>query len=69
MLGDFLVQGSRGLKTVRENKASQEINYTLTISQATTKDSGLYECSITDIMTTITRTKKVEITVYGMHKL
>ncbi|XP_072568564.1 platelet-derived growth factor receptor alpha [Paramormyrops kingsleyae] len=56
--------GSRGVKTVRESKASQEINYTLTISQATTKDSGLYECSITDIMTTITRTKKVEITVY-----
>uniref|UniRef100_A0A8C5G444 Platelet-derived growth factor receptor alpha n=1 Tax=Gouania willdenowi TaxID=441366 RepID=A0A8C5G444_GOUWI len=29
----------------------QEILYTLTIPQASTKDSGIYSCSITDIMT------------------
>uniref|UniRef100_A0A8C5DXD3 receptor protein-tyrosine kinase n=1 Tax=Gouania willdenowi TaxID=441366 RepID=A0A8C5DXD3_GOUWI len=42
---------NRAVKTVHENKRDQEILYTLTIPQASTKDSGIYSCSITDIMT------------------
>ncbi|KAG9330015.1 hypothetical protein JZ751_027623 [Albula glossodonta] len=54
----------RGVKTVRENKKEQEIRYTLTIPQASTKDSGIYACSITDIMSSDTQTKEVTVTVY-----
>uniref|UniRef100_A0A8C9ZGY5 Platelet-derived growth factor receptor alpha n=1 Tax=Sander lucioperca TaxID=283035 RepID=A0A8C9ZGY5_SANLU len=34
------------------SQKAQEILYTLTIPQASTKDSGIYSCSITDIITT-----------------
>uniref|UniRef100_A0A8C6UG30 Platelet-derived growth factor receptor alpha n=1 Tax=Neogobius melanostomus TaxID=47308 RepID=A0A8C6UG30_9GOBI len=37
-----------GKLTVKENDRNKEILYTLTIPQATTKDSGLYSCSISD---------------------
>uniref|UniRef100_A0A3P8TCC4 Platelet-derived growth factor receptor alpha n=1 Tax=Amphiprion percula TaxID=161767 RepID=A0A3P8TCC4_AMPPE len=35
---------------LHENKRDQEILYILTIPQASTKDSGIYSCSITDII-------------------
>uniref|UniRef100_A0A7N8XUS5 Platelet-derived growth factor receptor alpha n=1 Tax=Mastacembelus armatus TaxID=205130 RepID=A0A7N8XUS5_9TELE len=35
---------------LHENKRNREILYTLTIPQASTKDSGIYSCSITDII-------------------
>uniref|UniRef100_A0A671YEX1 Platelet-derived growth factor receptor alpha n=1 Tax=Sparus aurata TaxID=8175 RepID=A0A671YEX1_SPAAU len=44
-------KANRAIKTVHENKRDQEILYTLTIPQASTKDSGIYSCSITDIIT------------------
>uniref|UniRef100_A0A4W4GYS8 Platelet-derived growth factor receptor alpha n=1 Tax=Electrophorus electricus TaxID=8005 RepID=A0A4W4GYS8_ELEEL len=56
----------RGTKTVKENKRDEEILYTLTVSNATTKDSGVYTCSITDIMSSETQTKELSITVYEM---
>ncbi|KAF7653152.1 hypothetical protein LDENG_00086480 [Lucifuga dentata] len=54
----------RGIKSVHENKRDQEILYTLTIPQASTKDSGIYTCSITDIMSNESQTKELTITVY-----
>ncbi|XP_076873224.1 platelet-derived growth factor receptor alpha isoform X2 [Brachyhypopomus gauderio] len=54
----------RGVKTVKENKRDQEISYTLTVSNATTKDSGVYTCSITDIMSSESQTQELTITVY-----
>ncbi|XP_057697882.1 platelet-derived growth factor receptor alpha [Corythoichthys intestinalis] len=55
---------NRATKTVHENKRDQEILYTLTISQASAKDSGIYACSITDIMSNESQTKQLAITVY-----
>ncbi|KAK1175956.1 platelet-derived growth factor receptor alpha-like [Acipenser oxyrinchus oxyrinchus] len=55
---------NRGLKTVKENKKDVEIRYTLSIPQASVKDSGLYECSITHVMSDEIQLKKVTITVY-----
>ncbi|XP_022520156.2 platelet-derived growth factor receptor alpha [Astyanax mexicanus] len=54
----------RGVKTVKENKRDQEIHYTLTVPNATTKDSGIYTCSITDIMSIESQTKELVIAVY-----
>lgn len=54
------------MKTVHENKRNQEILYTLTIPQASTKDSGIYSCSITDIMNNEIQTKQLAIHVFGM---
>uniref|UniRef100_A0A8C2DAG6 Platelet-derived growth factor receptor alpha n=1 Tax=Cyprinus carpio TaxID=7962 RepID=A0A8C2DAG6_CYPCA len=39
----------RGVKTVKENKRDLEIHYTLTVTNASSKDSGVYACSITDV--------------------
>ncbi|MGH0125397.1 UNVERIFIED_CONTAM: hypothetical protein FKN15_028333 [Acipenser sinensis] len=55
---------NRGLKTVKENKKDVEIRYTLSIPQASVKDSGLYECSITHVMSDEIQVKKIIITVY-----
>ncbi|KAM9796349.1 platelet-derived growth factor receptor alpha [Syngnathus typhle] len=55
---------NRATKTVEENKRDQEILYTLTIPQASAKDSGIYACSITDIMSNESQTKQLAITVY-----
>ncbi|XP_015201394.2 platelet-derived growth factor receptor alpha [Lepisosteus oculatus] len=54
----------RGEITLKENKRDVEIRYSLTIKHASLKDSGVYECSITDIMSTNMITKAVTITVY-----
>lgn len=54
----------RGVKTVKENKRDQEIYYTLTVPDATTKDSGVYTCSITDIMSSESQTIELTIAVY-----
>lgn len=51
---------------MRENKRDQEILYTLTIPQASTKDSGIYACSITDIISNESQTKELTLTVYGI---
>lgn len=59
-------QANRAIKTVHENKKDQEILYTLTIPQASTKDSGIYSCSITDIMSNESQTKELAIRVFGM---
>ncbi|XP_016886800.1 platelet-derived growth factor receptor alpha isoform X3 [Cynoglossus semilaevis] len=56
---------SRGVKTVRENKRNHEILYTLTIAQATTKDSGIYSCSITDVISNESQTKELVIRVFA----
>lgn len=56
---------NRAIKTVHENKRDQEILYTLTIPQASTKDSGIYSCSITDIITNDSQTKELAIQVYA----
>ncbi|XP_041861672.1 platelet-derived growth factor receptor alpha isoform X2 [Melanotaenia boesemani] len=56
---------NRGLKTVRENKKDKEILYTLTIPQASTKDSGIYSCSITDIMSNENQTKQLAVQVFA----
>lgn len=50
---------------MQDNKKDQEILYTLTIPQASTKDSGIYSCSITDIMSNESQTKQLAINVYG----
>lgn len=55
---------NRGSKTVHENKRDEEILYTLTIQQATAKDSGIYSCSITDIISTESQTKQLAIRVF-----
>lgn len=62
----FVLQANRAVKTVHENKRDQEILYTLTIPQASTKDSGIYSCSITDIITNDSQTKQLAIRVFGM---
>lgn len=62
----FVLQANRAIKTVHENKRDQEILYTLTIPQASTKDSGIYSCSITDIITNDSQTKQLAIRVFGM---
>uniref|UniRef100_A0A668A048 Platelet-derived growth factor receptor alpha n=1 Tax=Myripristis murdjan TaxID=586833 RepID=A0A668A048_9TELE len=54
----------RGIKSVRENKRDQEILYTLTIPQASAKDTGIYACSITDIISNESQTKELAVTVY-----
>ncbi|XP_056131652.1 platelet-derived growth factor receptor alpha [Lampris incognitus] len=54
----------RGIKSVRENKRDQEIHYSLTIPQASAKDSGIYACSITDIISNESQTKELAVTVY-----
>lgn len=51
---------------MHENKRDQEILYTLTIQQASTKDSGIYSCSITDIISNESQTKELIIQVFGM---
>lgn len=58
-------QGDRAIKALKENKRDQEIYYTMTVSDARTKDSGNYACSITDIMSNESQTKELTITVYG----
>ncbi|XP_071395167.1 platelet-derived growth factor receptor alpha [Centroberyx affinis] len=55
---------NRGIKSVHENKMNQEILYTLTIPQASAKDSGIYACSITDIIRNESKTKELAVTVY-----
>ncbi|XP_051501293.1 platelet-derived growth factor receptor alpha isoform X2 [Myxocyprinus asiaticus] len=55
---------NRGIKTVKENKKDLEIYYTLKVSNASPKDSGIYACSITDIMSNESQTKQLNITVY-----
>lgn len=59
-------QVNRGLKSVHENKRDQEIQYIMTVPQASAKDSGIYVCSITDIVSNESQTKELAITVYGM---
>lgn len=59
-------QVNRGLKSVHENKRDQEIQYIMTVPQASAKDSGIYACSITDIISNESQTKELAITVYGM---
>uniref|UniRef100_A0A8C1IHP6 Platelet-derived growth factor receptor alpha n=1 Tax=Cyprinus carpio TaxID=7962 RepID=A0A8C1IHP6_CYPCA len=54
-----------GKLTVKENKRDLEIHYTLTVTNASPKDSGVYACSITDIMSNESQTKQLTITVYG----
>ncbi|XP_024114871.1 platelet-derived growth factor receptor alpha [Oryzias melastigma] len=56
---------NRGTKTVRENKKDQEILYTLTIPQASVKDSGSYSCSIVDIANNEIQTKELDIQVFA----
>ncbi|XP_042339142.1 platelet-derived growth factor receptor alpha isoform X2 [Plectropomus leopardus] len=56
---------NRAVKTVHENKRDQEILYTLTIPQASTKDSGIYSCSITDIISNESQTKELVIRVFA----
>ncbi|KAK2835866.1 hypothetical protein Q5P01_016350 [Channa striata] len=58
-------QANRASKTVHENKRDQEILYTLTIPQASTKDSGIYSCSITDIISNESQTKELAIRVFA----
>lgn len=60
-----ILQANRANKTVHENKKDQEILYTLTVPQATVKDTGIYSCSITDIITNMSQTKQIAIRVYG----
>uniref|UniRef100_A0A672LUS4 Platelet-derived growth factor receptor alpha n=2 Tax=Sinocyclocheilus grahami TaxID=75366 RepID=A0A672LUS4_SINGR len=54
----------RGVKTVKENKRDLEIHYTLTVTNASPKDSGVYACSITDVKSNESQTKQLTITVY-----
>ncbi|XP_007550752.1 platelet-derived growth factor receptor alpha [Poecilia formosa] len=56
---------NRGTKTVRENKNEGRILYTLTIPQASTKDSGIYSCSITAVESRDTQTKEIAIQVFA----
>ncbi|XP_068174610.1 platelet-derived growth factor receptor alpha [Antennarius striatus] len=56
---------NRAVKAVFENKRDQEILYTLTIPQASTKDSGIYSCSITDIMNNEIQTKQLALRVFA----
>uniref|UniRef100_A0A3Q2PUW5 Platelet-derived growth factor receptor alpha n=1 Tax=Fundulus heteroclitus TaxID=8078 RepID=A0A3Q2PUW5_FUNHE len=52
-------------KTVLENTKERKILYTLTIPQASTKDSGIYSCSITAVASRDTQTKEIAIQVFG----
>lgn len=65
MIPTGFFQANRGIKTVHENKRDHEILYTLTIPRASSKDSGIYSCSITDIMSNDSQTKQLMIHVYG----
>uniref|UniRef100_H3BZA2 Platelet-derived growth factor receptor alpha n=1 Tax=Tetraodon nigroviridis TaxID=99883 RepID=H3BZA2_TETNG len=56
---------NRAVKNVHENKKDQEILYTLTVPQASVKDTGIYSCSITDIVTNKSQTKQIAIRVYA----
>uniref|UniRef100_A0A8C9ZIH8 receptor protein-tyrosine kinase n=1 Tax=Sander lucioperca TaxID=283035 RepID=A0A8C9ZIH8_SANLU len=56
-----LVRAHKRLITLHENKRAQEILYTLTIPQASTKDSGIYSCSITDIISNEDQTKEIAV--------
>ncbi|TWW57585.1 Platelet-derived growth factor receptor alpha [Takifugu flavidus] len=56
---------NRAIKTVHENKKDQEILYTLTVPQASVKDTGIYSCSITDVVTNMSQTKQIAIRVYA----
>ncbi|KAM8873655.1 platelet-derived growth factor receptor alpha isoform 2-T2 [Spinachia spinachia] len=56
---------NRGIKTVEDNQKLQEIRYTLSIPQASVKDSGIYSCSITDIVSDKTQTKEVAVRVFA----
>ncbi|KAF1386141.1 hypothetical protein PFLUV_G00115080 [Perca fluviatilis] len=56
---------NRAIKTVHENKRAQEILYTLTIPQASTKDSGIYSCSITDVISNEDQTKELAVQVFA----
>ncbi|KAM9385980.1 platelet-derived growth factor receptor alpha isoform 2-T2 [Pholidichthys leucotaenia] len=56
---------NRATKNVRENKKDNEIFYMLTIPEASTKDSGTYSCSITDVITNESQTKEISITVFA----
>ncbi|XP_033476966.1 platelet-derived growth factor receptor alpha [Epinephelus lanceolatus] len=56
---------NRAFKTVHDNKRDREILYTLTIPQASTKDSGIYSCSITDIISEEHQTKQLAIEVFA----
>uniref|UniRef100_A0A674MIP8 Platelet-derived growth factor receptor alpha n=1 Tax=Takifugu rubripes TaxID=31033 RepID=A0A674MIP8_TAKRU len=49
---------NRAIKTVHENKKDQEILYTLTVPQASVKDTGIYSCSITDVVTNMSQTNE-----------
>lgn len=69
MLSPFDWQANRAVKSVRESKKDQKIFYTLTIQQASTKDSGIYSCSITDIISNENQTKHLAINVFGMKTL
>ncbi|KAM3620154.1 uncharacterized protein V6R79_018966 [Siganus canaliculatus] len=55
---------NRAVKTVHENKRNQEIIYTLMIQHASAKDSGIYSCSITDIITNESQTKEIAVHVF-----
>ncbi|XP_029005049.1 platelet-derived growth factor receptor alpha isoform X3 [Betta splendens] len=56
---------NRGIIKVAENRKERKILYTLTISQASTKDSGIYSCSITDVSTNESQTKELAIRVFA----
>ncbi|KAM4575089.1 platelet-derived growth factor receptor alpha [Fundulus diaphanus] len=56
---------NRGTKTVLENTKERKILYTLTIPQASTKDSGIYSCSITAVASRDTQTKEIAIQVFA----
>ncbi|CAL8255198.1 unnamed protein product [Merluccius merluccius] len=55
----------RGTKYVAENTLKRDIYYTLTIPHASVKDSGLYACTITDIVSDERQIKELLITVYA----
>ncbi|XP_077076669.1 platelet-derived growth factor receptor alpha [Siphateles boraxobius] len=54
----------RGVKTVKESERDLEIHYTLRVTNASPKDSGVYACSITNINSNESQTKQLTITVY-----
>ncbi|XP_040040687.2 platelet-derived growth factor receptor alpha [Gasterosteus aculeatus] len=56
---------NRGIKAVEDIQKLQEIRYTLTIPQASVKDSGIYSCSITDIVSGESQTKEVAVRVFA----
>ncbi|KAL6107560.1 pdgfra [Pungitius sinensis] len=56
---------NRGVKTVRDIPRLQEIRYNLTIHQVSVKDSGIYSCSITDVVSEESQTKEVAIRVFA----